>query len=61
MKFWMVKLYLDVSDVIQANEHAKYAHCGLPVNFWIFFDYVILFYDKKDHFKQKCYFGLRSP
>ena len=29
-------MYIDVSDVIQANEHTKYPNCGLPVNFLIF-------------------------
>ena len=29
----MIKLCLDVSDVIHANEHA-YANCGLHVNSW---------------------------
>ena len=35
-KFWMIKNYLDISDVIHANEHSKYAYYGLNVNFWIF-------------------------
>ena len=32
-KFSIIKLYLDVSDVMLANEHAKHAKCGLHVNF----------------------------
>ena len=51
-KFWMMKLYLDVSDIIHVKKHTKYANCGLPANFWIFL-FVILFYTEKDHFKQK--------
>ena len=41
----MIKLYLDVSDVIHVNEHTKYANCSLHVN--ICFADVILFYDEK--------------
>ena len=43
----MIKLHLDVSDVIHVNKHTKYANCGLPVNFWGFFVDVVLFYDEK--------------
>ena len=32
-KFSMTELYLDVSDVIQTNEHTKHDNCGLHVNF----------------------------
>ena len=35
-KFSMIKLYLEVSDVIHAKKHTKYANCGLHVNFWNF-------------------------
>ena len=35
-KFVMIKSYLNVSDVIHANKHKKYATCGLHVNFWNF-------------------------
>ena len=33
-KFWIVKLYLNASDVIHANEYKKHANDGLHVNFW---------------------------
>ena len=55
-KFWVVKLYLDVSDVIHANEHTKNANCDLPVNFWIFLLKSFCFMMKKNHFKQKLLF-----
>ena len=32
-KFCIIKLYLNVSDVIHTNRHTKYANCGLHVNF----------------------------
>ena len=32
----MIKSYLDISDVIYANEHSKYAYCGLHESFGIF-------------------------
>ena len=37
------------------EKHTKYANCDLPVNFSIFFFFMM----KKDYFKQKCSFGLR--
>ena len=48
----MIRLYLDVSDVIHANEHTKYYNCELLVNCWIFGN-AICFMMKKNHFKQK--------
>ena len=51
-KFWMIKLYVNVSDVIHANDHTKYANCGLPVNFWTFLSTSFCFIIKKDNFKQ---------
>ena len=33
VKFWVIKLYLDISDVIHANEYAKHANFGLHENF----------------------------
>ena len=35
-KFSMIQLCIDLSDVMHANEHEKYANCGLHVNFWNF-------------------------
>ena len=32
----MIKLHLDVSDVIHTNEHTEHVHYGLYVNFWSF-------------------------
>lgn len=33
-KFWIVKLHLNVSDVIHANEYTEHANDGLHVDFW---------------------------
>ena len=41
----MIKLYLDISDVIHANERTKYAACGMQFCFMM----------KKDNFKQKLF------
>ena len=49
----MIKLYIDVSDVIHADEHTKHANCRLYVNFWNFLLKPFYFMMKKDHFKQK--------
>ena len=48
-KSWMIKLYLNVSDVIHANELTKYATVIMAYleNFGIFVD-VTLIYDEKD-------------
>ena len=60
-KFWVVKRYLDVSDVIHANEQTKPANCGLHVNFWrMLFCYFVL-WRKRFILRKSCYFGLRSP
>ena len=34
VKFWMIKLCLDVRDVIHANEHTYHTNYGLHANFW---------------------------
>ena len=60
-KFWVVKLYLDVSDAIHENDHTKNANCGLPVNVWIFLLKSFCFMMKKDHFKQKLLFWSQVP
>ena len=52
-QFLMIKLRLDVSDVIHKSEHTKYENCGLHVNFWIFLLMSFCLMTEKDHFKQK--------
>ena len=54
-KFWMIKLYLDVIDVLHGNEHTKQANCGWHVNFLNFLLMPFCFMIKKDHFKQKFF------
>ena len=46
-KFWMIKLFLYVSDIIHVNEH-----CGLHINFWNFWLKPLGLMMKKNHFKQ---------
>ena len=46
-KFWMINLYLDVSNVIHANEHTKYTNCDLPRNFRILLFVSLCFYNEK--------------
>ena len=48
-KFSMIKLYLDVSDAIFENQHAKHANCGLHVNIWNFLFMAFCLIIKKDH------------
>ena len=55
----MIKLHLDVSDVLHAKKHTKYANCGLRVNFGIFF--LIRFYLMMKKLSKSCCFALRSP
>ena len=31
-KFWLIKLCLDVRDIINSKEHMWYSNCGLHVN-----------------------------
>ena len=58
-KFWIIKLFLDVSDVIHAKEHKKHANRGLYVKFFLlefFWNFLLMqfsFMMKKDNFKQK--------
>ena len=52
----MIKLYLDVNDVIHADEHAN---CVLPVNFWIFCWCHFVFWSKRIILSKSCYLGLR--
>lgn len=51
-KFWVIKLYLNVSDVIHTSKHKKYANCGLSVNFWGFLLMSFCFVIKNHHLKQ---------
>ena len=55
-KFWIIKSYLDISDVIHSNEHSKYAFKKICFKKFGSFVNVILFYDENDHFKapSKC-------
>ena len=52
-KFYVIKLYLYVSNVINVNEHTKYANCGLHVNSCNFLLMPFCLMMKKDQFKQK--------
>ena len=47
----MIKLYLDVSNVIHANKPTKNANCGLHINFCNFLLMRFCFMMKKDYFK----------
>ena len=47
----MIKLNLDISDVIHANERTKYAACGMQFCFMM----------KKDNFKQKLFVWSQVP
>ena len=47
----MIKLYLDISDIIHINEHTKYPNNGLHVNLWNFLLMTLCFMMKKVHFK----------
>ena len=61
IKFWMVRLCLDASDVMYANEHALYANCGLYVKCWKFRLMPFCFMTKKDHFQQKLLLSSHVP
>ena len=60
-KFWMIELYLDVSVVIRANKHTKYANCGLPVNVLIFLLCHSVLWQKMIVLSKSPYFGITSP
>ena len=49
-KFWRNKLYLNLNDVMLANEHTIYAKCGLHLNFRNFLLILFCFAMKKDPF-----------
>ena len=60
MILWSYKVIDDQTvsqrrDVIHANEHTKYANCGLPVKSWNFLLMSFCFMMKKDHFEQKMF------
>ena len=59
-KFWMIKLCLDTSDVIHANEHTKYAICVLHVNFWNFCQCHFVLWRNRIILSKNCCFSLRS-
>ena len=59
-KFWMIKLYLGVSDVIYANEYIKHASCDLHENFWNFLSMPFSFIWKNIILSKSYYSGLRS-
>ena len=58
-KFWMIKLYLGVSDVIYANEYIKHASCDLHENFWNFLSMPFSFIWKNIILSKNYYSGLR--
>ena len=60
-KFSVIKLCLDVSNAIHANEHTKYANCGLPLIFGIFLLMQQFFIMKNDHFKQNLLLWPQFP
>ena len=53
-KFSMIKLYLNISDVIYASKYRKYANRGLPVNFSNFLM-------KRIILSKSYYFNVRFP
>ena len=57
VKFWLVKLWLSVSDVIHANEHTECDNCGLESFGWCHF---VLWWEKII-LSKTYYFSLRSP
>ena len=57
----MIKLYLDVSEVIHASVDIKYANCKLPVNFQIFLLMTFCFMMKKNNFQQKMILWAQFP
>ena len=48
----MIKLYLNISDVIHQNEHTKHANCGSHENFLKLFVNAILLYDEKAYLRK---------
>ena len=52
-KFWTIKLYLYVNDVIHTNDQTKFANCGLHVKHLEFSYNVTLFQDEKGSFEAK--------
>ena len=57
----MIKLYLDVSEVIHVKEYAKYANCGLHVNLEFFVNAILFHDEKRIILSRNCYYGLQSP
>ena len=58
-KLWMIRLCLDIRDIILVNEHTYYASCFLHKKFGIFG--YILIYDKKDDFHYKFFLWPQFP
>ena len=50
-KFWMIKVYLNISGATNENKHTKYANCGFHINFWNFLLMSFYITMKKGHFK----------
>lgn len=61
MKFSTIQLYLDLTNIIHANENTKYATCTLHVNFWNFSSIPFCFTMKKDHFRQTLLLWFQVP
>ena len=57
----MIKLCLNVNDVIPANEHTYYTKFDLYINFSDFWLMPLCFMTKKDNFKQKLLLWLQDP
>ena len=61
MKFWMVRLCLDASDVMYANKHALCANCGLYVRCSKFRLMPFCFMTKKGSFSAKIVTFVTCP
>ena len=58
-KFWIIKLCIQVSDIIHVNKHTRYANCGLQMNFWDFLLMWFCLWWKRIIQRKSCYFGFR--
>ena len=61
MKFWMVRLCLDPSDVMYANEHTLHANYGLYVKGWNFRLMPFCFMTKKGSFESNVVTFITGP
>ena len=57
-KFRMIILYIEISDVIHANEHTKHVNCGLHENVLLI---SFCFMMKRDYLKQKLLIWRQVP